>query len=95
MTLIKDLPACNYRYGRTNIIESEDGKKRSARMIICCGYREVDPQECIDKCTGFPDVKFEFNVVSFMKLSKDLRFKQRNNSNNLNRQRYIIVKKKE
>lgn len=80
MTLIKDLPACNYRYGRTEIIE-QDGGKRTARIIICCGYREIDPLECIDKCTGFPDVKFEFKVVPFMKLSKDLRFKQGKQSN--------------
>jgi len=83
MTLIKELPACNYRYGRTNIVESEDGKKRTARIIICCGYREVDPTECINSCTGFPDVKFEFNIVSFMKLNKDLRLKKGNNSINL------------
>lgn len=76
MTLIKDLPQCNYRYGRTDIIEPEYGKKKTVRMIICCGYREVDPKECIN-CTGFPDTKFEFKVVSFMKISKDLRFKPR------------------
>jgi hypothetical protein len=82
MTLVKELPPCNCRYGRTEIIEAEDGKKKTARIIICCGYREVDPKECIDKCTGFPNSKLEFNVVSFMKLSKDLRFRSYKNSNN-------------
>ena len=79
MTLIKEFPACKYRYGRTHITESEDGKKKIAKLIICCGYREVDPKECIENCTGFPNIKFEFKVVSFIKLTKDLRFKQRKN----------------
>ncbi len=45
MTFVKDLPLCNCRYGRTEIIEAENGKKKTARIIICCGYREVDPKE--------------------------------------------------
>ena len=82
MTFVKDLPPCNYRYGRTEIIEAENGKKKTARIIICCGYREVDPKECIDNCTGFPNVRLEFNVLSFMRTSKDLRFRNFKNSNN-------------
>lgn len=80
MTRIRALPSCNYRFGRTEIIEAEDGKKKTARFILCCGYREVDAEECI-MCMGFTDVnmKLEFKVVTFMKMSKDLRFKQRKN----------------
>lgn len=75
MTRVSALPFCNCRYGRTDIVETEEGK-RAARFILCCGYREVDAEECII-CTGFHNVKFEFKVVSFMKLSKDLRFRHR------------------
>jgi len=77
MTRIRELPDCNYRFGRTNFIESEDGKKKTAKFVLCCGYREVEPEECI-MCTGYTNnVKFEFEVISFMKFSKDLRFKSK------------------
>lgn len=80
MTRISALPACNYRYGRTEIVEIGDGPKKTARFILCCGYREVDAEDCI-MCTGFTEakVKFEFMVVSFIKVSKDLRFRQGKN----------------
>ncbi len=78
MTRVKALPACAYRYGRTDIVENEDGKKK-VRLIICCGYREVETDECII-CQGYSNVKFEFKVVSFIVLKKDLRFRKEKNS---------------
>ena len=80
MTRISALPACSYRYGRTDIVEGNDGKKR-VRPIICCGYREVEPEECII-CQGFPNTKFEFSIVSFMAVKKDLRFRKGKNHRN-------------
>lgn len=76
MTRISDLPLCSYRYGRTDIAEIGDGPKKIARIILCCGYREVEAEDCI-MCTGFTDanVKFEFSIVTFMKITKDLRFR--------------------
>jgi len=84
MTRICALPPCSYRYGRTDIVELDSGKK-TARMMICCGYRETDPEECI-MCTGYFNIKFEFSVVHFIKAEKDLRFKgnkRRKNTKNL------------
>lgn len=77
MTRINALPACAYRYGRTDIVENDDGKKK-IRLIICCGYREVETEECI-MCQGFSNIKFEFKVVSFITLKKDLEFRKRKN----------------
>ena len=76
MTRINALPACSYRYGRTEIVEIGDGPKKTAKLMICCGYREVEAEDCI-MCTGFTDanVKFEFKVVTFIKIVKDLRFR--------------------
>lgn len=68
MTYFKDLPPCNYRYGRTEIIENEECNKKTVRIIICCGYREVDPEECIYKCTGFPN--------AIIKLSNDFKLRR-------------------
>lgn len=81
MTRISALPVCKYRYGRTDIVEIGDGPKKTARLMLCCGYREVDAEDCI-MCTGFTDanVKFEFKVETFMKMTKDLRFKGCRNS---------------
>lgn len=64
MTYFKELPICCIRFGRTDIIEKDD--KRSARMIITCGYREVDPEDCII-CGGFQDVKLEFHIDTFIR----------------------------
>lgn len=82
MTRVKALPACSYRYGRTDIVEIGDSPKKTARFILCCGYREVEAEDCI-MCTGFTDinVKFEFKIVTFMKITKDLRFKSLNKNN--------------
>ena len=86
MTRINALPACSYRYGRTDIVEIGDGPKKTARFILCCGYREVDAEDCI-MCTGFTDakVKFEFEIVTFMKMTKDLRFRSGKKSKNKER----------
>lgn len=82
MTFVKELPPCNCRYGRTEIIETEDGKKKTARIIVCCGYREVDIKECIEKCTGFPNAKFGYTVESLIKLSNDFKFRRCINCDN-------------
>ncbi len=76
MTRIAALPECSYRFGRTEIVELEDNNKKVAKLILCCGYREVDTEECI-MCTGFKNVKLELRIEHFMKASKDLRFKSR------------------
>lgn len=83
MTRINALPACSYRYGRIDIVDIGDGPKKTARFILCCGYREVEAEDCI-MCTGFTDanVKFEFKVVTFMNIVKDLRFRGSTKSKN-------------
>lgn len=67
MTYLRELPACAVRFGRTDIIENND--KKIARMILTCGYREVDPEECII-CRGFANVKLEFRVDTFIRVVK-------------------------
>ncbi len=76
MTRVSELPACSSRFGRTDIVESENGDKKIARIIICCGYREVDTGECVT-CTGFKNAKLVLNVEHFIKSGKDLRFRGR------------------
>lgn len=86
MTRISAFPPCSYRYGRTDIVELDSGK-RTARIIICCGYRETYPEECI-MCPGYFNIKFEFSIVHFMKAEKDLRFqgnKRRKNTKNVDK----------
>ena len=75
MTRISAFPSCSYRYGRSDIFEKDDGRK-TARLVICCGLTDVEPEDCI-MCGGFTNAncKFEFGIVSFIKASKDLRFK--------------------
>lgn len=67
MTYLRELPVCITRFGRTDIIE--DDNKKIVRMILTCGYREVDPEECII-CGGFQDVKLEYNVDTFIRSVK-------------------------
>ncbi len=67
MTYLRELPACIARFGRTDIIEK--GEKKIAKMILACGYREVDPEDCI-LCGGFQDVKLEFHVDTFIRVVK-------------------------
>lgn len=71
MTYLKELPVCQVRFGRTDIIEK--GEKKIAKMILACGYREVDPEDCII-CGGFQDVKLEFNADTFIRVVKGKRF---------------------
>ena len=67
MTYLKELPVCIARFGRTDIIEN--GDKRIAKMILACGYREVEPEECI-LCQGFQDTKLEFKMDTFIRVVK-------------------------
>lgn len=67
MTYFKELPVCKVRFGRTDIIEN--GDKKIARMIIACGFREVDPEECI-LCQGFQNVKLELKIHTFIRVVK-------------------------
>ena len=67
MTYIRELPVCIARFGRTDIIENDD--KKIARMILACGYREVEPEECII-CGGFQNVKLEYHVNTFIRAVK-------------------------
>ena len=78
MTYLKELPVCIARFGRTNIIEN--GEKKIAKMILACGYREVDPADCII-CGGFQNVKLEFKVDTFIRVmrGKYFKFKGRDN----------------
>lgn len=67
MTFIKDLPECPVRFGRTEIIEN--GDKKVAKLVMACGYREVEPKECI-RCRGFKDVRLEFQIHTYIKIIK-------------------------
>lgn len=71
MTYIRELPMCAIRFGRTDIIEIErDGvMRKTAKIFLGCGYREVEPEECIC-CGGFTDVKIKFSVDTFIRLVK-------------------------
>ncbi len=78
MTRIRELPDCPVRIGRTDFVESDDGNKKTVRLLLCCGYREVEAQECI-VCTGFKNATLLLKIEHFMKSSRDLRFKNRKN----------------
>ena len=84
MTYVRELPMCISRFGRTDIIEIvKDGViKKTARMLLACGYREVDPEDCII-CGGFTDIKLEFHVDTFIRVvkSKNFKYNSRNNQN--------------
>lgn len=67
MTYIKELPDCRARFGRTSMVEK--GERLVPRCIITCGYREVDPEECI-VCQGFTKVKLEIKIETFMRITK-------------------------
>ena len=69
MTYIKELPACDSRFGRTDIDEvpNKNGVvKKIARIIFCCGYRETDAEECI-LCGGFVNIFLEMTIDTFIK----------------------------
>lgn len=76
MTYIRELPICAARFGRTDIIEMEkDGfVKKTAKILLTCGYREVEPEECII-CQGFADIKLELHVDTFIRAVKGQNFK--------------------
>lgn len=76
MTYLKELPICKVRFGRTDIIENNE--KKIARLMLVCGYREVDPEECII-CGGFKDIKLEFQVDTFIRVIKGKWFKLKGN----------------
>ena len=82
MIYVRELPMCISRFGRADITEVEkDGIiKKTARMLIACGYREVDPEECII-CQGFTRVKLEFQVETFIRVVKGKNFKYKNRDN--------------
>lgn len=61
MPYVRDMPICNNRYGRTYLVEI-DGVL-VPRCVITCGYREVEPQECIT-CKGFRD-GFRYARIGF------------------------------
>ena len=71
MTYFKELPVCRCRFGRTEIVEVVKGgiEKKIARMIMACGFREVDPEECI-LCQGFQNVKLELKIHTFIIMKK-------------------------
>lgn len=68
MTYVKDLPFCRGRFGRTSMVDN--GGKLVPRFILACGYREVDPEECIC-CGGFIRVKIELKIDTFIIMKKD------------------------
>jgi hypothetical protein len=55
---LNELPPCPARFGRIEIIEIIEKDKKVVKTIITCGYREIDPEECII-CGGFPKVKIK------------------------------------
>lgn len=69
MTYLKELPACDSRFGRTDIDEvyNDNGcMKKIARIIFCCGYRETDAEECI-LCGGFVGITLEMTIDTFIR----------------------------
>ena len=71
MTYMRELPMCTARFGRTDIIEIEkDGvMKKTVKIFLSCGYRDVEPEECII-CQGFTNVELEFQVDTFIRVVK-------------------------
>ncbi len=71
MTYLRELPPCYSRFGRTEIIEEEINGviKNIVKMILACGYREVEPDECII-CGGFTDIRLEHHVNTFIRVVK-------------------------
>jgi hypothetical protein len=68
MTYLKELPACDSRFGRTDIdeVSNDNGVvKKTARIIFCCGYRETDAEECI-LCGGFVNIVLEMTIDTFI-----------------------------
>lgn len=54
MILVKSLPMCSRRYGRMDVIDLGKGLGKGlgngsmiSRPILCCGHREVGPEECM------------------------------------------------
>lgn len=79
MTYVRELPMCNIRFGRSDILEIEiDGvTKKTAKIFIACGYRDVEPEECIC-CGGFTEVKMKFSIDTFIRVVKGAaRFKNK------------------
>jgi len=74
MTYLRALPPCAIRFGRTDIIET--GEKKVAIMIMACGYREVEPEECI-MCQGFTDTILECHVDTYIRIVKGKSFRLR------------------
>ena len=83
MTYIRELPMCGARFGRTDIVEIEkDGVlKKTVRMLLTCGYREVDPEECIC-CGGFADITIKLNIDTFIRVVKGKHFRFKDIDNN-------------
>lgn len=72
MTYLRELPDCDSRFGRTDIDEVSDDNgivKKTIRMVICCGYRETDVEECI-LCRGFVDIFLEMTIDTFIIFKK-------------------------
>lgn len=71
MTYLRELPPCMSRFGRTEIIENEINGviKKVAKMILACGYREVEPDECI-MCGGFSGVMLDYHINTFIRVIK-------------------------
>lgn len=70
MTYFKELPACDSRFGRTDIEEvynngNNGGTKKIARVVFCCGYRDTDAEECI-LCGGFVKIVLEMAIDTFI-----------------------------
>lgn len=53
-TYFRELRACCSRFGRIDVIEEDinGATKKIAKAILTCGYRDVEPRECIF-CGGF------------------------------------------
>lgn len=81
MTYLRELPPCYSRFGRTEIAEKEINGviKNTARMILACGYREVEPEECV-LCGGFTEVKLDYHVNTFIRIIKGKVYRYGNKS---------------
>jgi len=72
MTRFSELPVCSSRFGRMSMIDI--GEKTVPRLTLACGYREVEPEECII-CTGFSETKAKliFKIETFIRIVKGKR----------------------
>lgn len=74
MTFVKELPVCIVRFGRASMVEK--GDKLVPRFTIACGYRDVEPEECII-CTGIQNAYVELKFDTYIQIVKGKKLKNK------------------